>query len=148
MNNRYNHILLVEDNEGDILLIKEAFEEAGILHQLNVVNDGEQALNYLNKQTPFEATETPDIIVLDINLPKMNGHEVLHYIKNHITFKAIPVIILTTSSSSRDIDKAYRNYVNSYITKPVDNQDFTNVVNGIEEYWINLSKLPTKVHTK
>jgi CheY-like chemotaxis protein len=148
MNDRYIHILLVEDNEGDILLIKEAFEEVGMQHQLNVVNDGEQALDYLHRKKPFETIEIPDIIVLDINLPKMNGHEVLHYIKNHTIFKAIPVIILTTSSSSKDIDKAYQNYVNSYITKPVDIHDFTNVVNGIEDYWLNLTKLPTKVHSK
>lgn len=148
MDDKYIHILLVEDNEGDILLIKEAFEEAGMHHQLSVVNDGEQALDYLHKQPPFEATEMPDIIVLDINLPKMNGHEVLHYIKNQAAFKAIPVIILTTSSSSKDIDKAYQNYVNSYITKPVDIQDFVNIVNGIEDYWLNISKLPTKVHLK
>lgn len=141
-------ILLVEDNEGDIMLLKEAFEDASMEHELIIVNDGEQALNYLNKEFPFEKAETPDIIVLDINLPKMNGHEVLHYIKSHATFKSIPVTILTTSSSSKDIDEAYQNYVNSYITKPVEVEDFSNVVSSIEDYWLNLAKLPTKVHVK
>ncbi|MBK6264139.1 response regulator [Marivirga sp. S37H4] len=137
------HILLVEDNEGDILLIKEAFEEAKIVLKMSIVNDGQSAIDFLNQLPPYQKATPPDLILLDINLPRLNGHEVLCQIKSNEVFKSIPVIMLTTSSSPKDINTAYANHVNSYITKPVDINNFLNVVTGIENFWINIVNLPT-----
>lgn len=138
------HILLVEDNEGDILLTSEALEEGRILNKLSVVRDGKEAINFLEKNGNFAETTTPDLILLDVNLPKKNGHEVLKYIKQHKDLKRIPVIMLTTSSSQADIDISYQNYANCYITKPIEVDDFMKAVNQIEEFWVNLVKLPSK----
>lgn len=138
------HILLVEDNEGDILLTSEALEEGKILNKLSVVRDGKEAKNFLDKKEDFKEAQRPDLILLDVNLPKMNGHEVLKYIKQHKDLKTIPVIMLTTSSSQEDIESSYQNYANCYITKPIEVGDFMKAVNQIEEFWINLVKLPSK----
>lgn len=138
------HILLVEDNEGDIILTTEALEEGRILHKLSVVRDGREAVDFLNKDGAFVKALAPDLILLDVNLPKMNGHEVLRFIKQHDTLKKIPVIMLTTSSSQEDIDSSYQNYANCYITKPIEVGDFMKAVNQIEEFWVNLVKLPSK----
>lgn len=140
------HILLVEDNEGDILLIKEAFEEAKIIIDMTVVTDGQAALDFLYRKKPYENAENPDLVLLDINLPILNGHEVLKHIKNDETLKSTPIIMLTTSSSPKDIDSAYANHVNSYITKPINITDFLEVVSGIERFWINIVRLPTMKH--
>jgi CheY-like chemotaxis protein len=138
------HILLVEDNEGDILLTSEALEDGKILNKLSVVRDGKEAVNFLDKIGAFKEAQTPDLVLLDVNLPKMNGHEVLKYIKQHKHLKKIPVIMLTTSSSREDIDNSYQNYANCYITKPIEVGDFMKAVNQIEEFWVNLVKLPSK----
>ncbi|MBZ9728977.1 response regulator [Salegentibacter sp. JZCK2] len=138
------HILLVEDNEGDILLTSEAVEEGKILNKLSVVRDGKEAIDFLDKKGSFAEANTPDLVLLDVNLPKINGHEVLKYIKQHKDLKTIPVIMLTTSSSQEDIDSSYRNYANCYITKPIEVEDFMAAVNQIEEFWVNLVKLPSK----
>lgn len=138
------HILLVEDNEGDIILTTEALEEGRILNKLSVARDGREAVDFLNKEGAFKKALTPDLILLDVNLPKMNGHEVLKYIKNQETLKKIPVIMLTTSSSQEDIDSSYQNHANCYITKPIEVSDFMKAVNQIEEFWVNLVKLPSK----
>jgi len=138
------HILLVEDNEGDILLTKEALEDAKIHVKLSVVKDGKEAIDFINKQGKYTAAELPDLLLLDVNLPKKNGHEVLQYIKSNENLKHIPVIMLTTSSSEKDINLAYNNYVSCYITKPVDVNDFLGVVTTIENFWISIVKLPTK----
>lgn len=137
------HILLVEDNEGDILLIREAFEEAKIIIDMSVVTNGQAALDFLNKQDVYSEVETPDLVLLDVNLPILNGHEVLQHAKMDDNLKSIPIIMLTTSSSPKDIDSAYANHVNSYITKPVDVNDFLKVVSGIEKFWINIVTLPS-----
>jgi len=137
------HILLIEDNEGDILLTKEALENAKILVRLSVVKDGKQATDFLNKEMAYADTGTPDLILLDVNLPKKNGHEVLQFIKMNDSLKHIPVIMLTTSSSEKDINFSYNNYANCYITKPVDVNDFLGVVTTIENFWISIVKLPT-----
>ncbi len=137
------HILLVEDNEGDILLIKEAFEEAQIIIEMSVVTDGQAALDFLGKEPPYQDVDTPDLVLLDVNLPILNGHEVLQHAKSDKVLKSIPIIMLTTSSSPKDIDSAYANHVNSYITKPVNVNDFLKVVSGIEKFWINIVTLPT-----
>jgi CheY-like chemotaxis protein len=138
------NILLVEDNEGDILLTREAFEDAEIPVTMNVVRNGEQAIHFLNKREKFKEMPTPDMILLDINLPKLNGIEVLKYIKEHERYKKIPVVMLTTSSSKRDIQASYENYVNSYITKPLDVSDFMNAITTIEKFWLKTNQLPPK----
>lgn len=136
------HILLVEDNEGDIMLTTEALEEGKIANKISIVKDGKQAIDFLDKKGGYENVTLPDLVLLDINLPKKNGHEVLQYIKHSEGLKQIPVIMLTTSSSEKDILDSYRNYVNCYITKPVDVNDFINAVAKIEDFWINIVNLP------
>ena len=136
------HILLVEDNEGDIFLTIEALEERKIVNKVSIVNDGKEAISFLEKASGFEDTEQPDLILLVVNLPKKNGHEVLVHIKNSMKLKHIPVIMLTTSSSERDIEKSYENHANCFITKPIDADDFLRVVSSIENYWISIVSLP------
>jgi chemotaxis family two-component system response regulator Rcp1 len=136
------HILLVDDNEGDVLLTREALGEAKIVNRISVAYDGIQALNFLKKEPPFSEQESPDLILLDINLPRMDGTEVLTIIKNDPELKRIPVIMLTTSSSEKDIMTSYNNHANCYITKPVDLERFMDVVRTIEDFWISIVKLP------
>lgn len=138
------HILLVEDNEGDILLTTEAFEEAKILNTISICRDGQEAIEFLNKEGPYEEAGSPDLILLDVNLPKKNGHEVLQYIKSHKDLKLIPVIMLTTSMSEKDISRSYENHANCYITKPVEVDNFLNVIASIESFWIKIVQLPPK----
>lgn len=138
------HILLVEDNEGDILLTKEAFETGKILTKLTVVRDGKEAIDYLAKNGKYEESDTPDLLLLDINLPKKNGHEVLQFIKTDTDLKQIPVIMLTTSSSEIDINLSYKQHANCYITKPVEVDDFLDVISKIENFWISIVKHPSK----
>jgi CheY-like chemotaxis protein len=138
------HILLVDDNEGDILLTREALEEARIINKISIAYDGIQAIDLLKKSARVAST-MPDLILLDINLPKMNGTEVLSIIKNDPDLRRIPVIMLTTSSSEKDIFASYDNYANCYITKPVDLDRFMDVVRTIEDFWISIVKLP-KTH--
>jgi len=136
------HILLVEDNEGDILLTTEALEESKIINKITVLRDGEKAIGYLD--TLSYAGQFPDLVLLDVNLPKKSGHEVLLYIKNHADLKQIPVIMLTTSSADKDILAAYKNHVNCYITKPIDVDDFMKAIFKIEDFWINIVSIPTE----
>jgi CheY-like chemotaxis protein len=136
------HILLVEDNEGDIFLTTEALHESKITNRLSIVRDGWEAMQFLEKKGGYAHERTPDLILLDVNLPKMNGHEVLVAIKSNESVKHIPVIMLTTSSSEKDIFLSYKNFVNCYITKPIDAGDFIRVVASIENFWISIVKLP------
>ena len=138
------HILLVDDNEGDILLTREALDDARIINKISIAYDGIQAIDLLKKSARVAGT-MPDLILLDINLPKMNGTEVLSIIKNDPDLRRIPVIMLTTSSSEKDILASYNNYANCYITKPVDLDRFMDVVRTIEDFWISIVKLP-KTH--
>lgn len=135
-------ILLVEDNDGDIFLITEALGNAKIINKLNVVKDGKKALEYLEKKPPFASVILPDLILLDINLPKRNGLEVLQMIKENEALKTIPVIILTTSSSQKDVMASYANHANCFITKPVDAEQFLSVVATIENFWVTIVTLP------
>ncbi len=137
------NILLVEDNEGDILLTREALEDARILVTLSVIKDGKEAIDFLNREGVHKNAELPDLLLLDVNLPKKNGHEVLQHIKSSESLKHIPVIMLTTSSSEKDINLSYNNYVNCYITKPIEVNDFLSLVSTIENFWISIVKLPT-----
>ena len=137
-------ILLVEDNEGDIRLTIEAFKEAKIRNHIRVVRDGEEALAYLKKEAAYADAQTPDIILLDINLPKVDGKEVLYELKNDPILKSIPVIMLTTSSAESDVQESYSNHANSYVIKPVDLSKFMEVIRSIEEYWISIVKLPSR----
>lgn len=135
-------ILLVEDNEGDIVLTLEALKAAKVVNGVNVVKDGEAALQYLRKEGIYKNRETPDLILLDINLPKIDGLEVLKEIRNDVDFTGIPVVMLTTSDSERDIMQSYQHHANCYITKPVDFQKFMHVVHMIKDFWIDIVKLP------
>ncbi|WP_290795085.1 response regulator [Flavihumibacter sp. UBA7668] len=137
------HVLLVEDNEGDILLTMEALEEGKLVNKISIARDGKEAIDFLQKKEQFTAEHAPDLILLDVNLPKKNGHEVLQFIKNTNEFKHIPVIMLTTSSSYKDINVSYTNHANCYITKPVEVEEFFKVVVQIENFWVNVVKLPS-----
>lgn len=135
------HILLVEDNEGDILLTKEAFEESKVKTNISVARNGMEALDFLFRRGDFSHVQRPDLILLDINIPVFNGHEVLEKIKTDATLKKIPVIILTTSSNQKDIERAYQNHSNSYVKKPLDMEEFLKAIVKIEEFWLQLSTL-------
>ena len=136
------HILLVEDSEGDILLTKEALKEAKAKVRLSVARDGEEAIELLQRAVLYQAADLPDMIFLDINLPKMNGIEVLGQIKNHDILKLIPVVMLTTSSFEKDIIESYRQYANSYITKPAGIENFRRVITNIDGFWFFTATLP------
>ena len=137
-------ILLVEDNPGDIRLTKEVLKEGKIENKLNVVMDGEEAIFYLKKTGNYKDVITPDIILLDLNLPKKDGREVLAEIKTDPALMLIPVIVLTTSESEQDILNMYSHHANCYITKPVDFNQFINVIRSIEDFWLSIVKLPKK----
>jgi CheY-like chemotaxis protein len=136
-------ILLIEDNEGDIVLTLEALQDARIKNKVNVIKDGDAAIKYLEKVKDGNGV-VPDLILLDINLPKIDGKEVLAHIKSDSHLKKIPVVMLTTSSSETDISDAYSNHANCYITKPVDFNKFFDIIKAIEDFWIMIAKLPSK----
>ena len=136
------HILLVEDNEGDILLTLDAFEESKINTEISVARNGQEALDFLYNRNAFLKAKKPDLILLDINLPIYNGHEVLKQIKTDLNLKKIPVIMLTTSAFSNDIGQAYENNCNSYVKKPLDMDEFIEAILKIENFWLELCTLP------
>ncbi|OGD53025.1 response regulator [Candidatus Bathyarchaeota archaeon RBG_13_38_9] len=135
-------ILLVEDSAGDIRLTREAFKDGKVRNKLHVVRDGVEAMVFLHKEGKYSDVPRPDIILLDLNLPKKNGREVLTEIKKDPNLKRIPVVILTMSNSDKDILETYNNYVNCYITKPVDFTKFITIVQTIEDFWLSIVKLP------
>jgi len=135
-------ILLIEDNLGDIRLIKEAFKEGKIVNRISVVEDGEAAMAFLRREGPYAGAARPDLILLDLNLPKKDGREVLAEIKADEDLKRIPVVILTTSQAEEDILRTYDLHANCYVTKPVDLEQFLTVVRSIEDYWLAIVKLP------
>jgi len=137
------HLLLVEDNAGDILLTTEALEESNLISSIKVVEDGQTAIDYVLKKDSFKNVMSPDLILLDVNLPFRNGHEVLSELKRNKASKHIPVIMLSTSSSGKDIRKAYNNYANAYLTKPIDADDFLEIIRTIESFWLKRAKLPS-----
>jgi two-component system, chemotaxis family, response regulator Rcp1 len=136
------HVLLVEDSPGDIRLTQEALKDAKIHINLQVVRDGEQAMSFLMREGEFANAPRPDLILLDLNLPKKDGREVLKEIKESLTLKIIPVVILTTSASEADILRSYSLHANCYITKPVSLDGFLTVVKSIDNFWMSVVKLP------
>jgi chemotaxis family two-component system response regulator Rcp1 len=135
-------VLLVEDNPGDIRLTQEAFRENKMLNSLSVVKDGVEAMEFLRQEEQYIDALRPDLILLDLNLPKKDGREVLAEIKSDPSLKCIPVVILTTSDADEDILKSYELHANCYIKKPVDLEQFINVVRSIENFWVAVVKLP------
>lgn len=147
MNPRLNNpieILLVEDNPGDVRLIKEVFKDAKIYNAMQVAYDGETAMEILRRKGEYMDGSYPDLILLDLNLPKKDGREVLREIKEDENLKCIPVVILTTSNAEEDLIETYKMNANCYITKPVDLDQFINVVKSIENFWLSIVKLPTR----
>ncbi|HTE59878.1 MAG TPA: response regulator [Solirubrobacteraceae bacterium] len=137
-------ILLVEDNAGDVRLTREALREADLEVELTAVPDGEQALAFLRNEGEHAGAPRPDLILLDLNLPKKNGLEVLEEIKRDPALRTMPVIMLTTSSSARDVAACYDLGVNCYVVKPLDLDDFTGLVQAINGFWLEVARLPTR----
>ena len=135
-------ILLVEDNPGDVRLTKEALKISKVHNKLAVVTDGQMAIDYLRKKGAFADVKRPDMVFLDLNLPKKSGVEVLAEIKNDPELKLIPIIVLTTSKAEADIIRSYSLHANCYITKPVDITQFIIIVNALESFWFSIVKLP------
>ena len=135
-------ILLVEDNAADVRLTIEAFKDAKVRNVIHVAKDGVEAMSFLHREGKFASASHPDIILLDLNLPKKDGREVLTEIKSDENLKRIPVVILTTSKSEEDILRTYNGHANCYINKPVDLDQFINVVRTIESFWLTIVKLP------
>ncbi len=135
-------ILLVEDNEGDVILTKEAFADAKFRNNLHIARDGEEALDYLFKRAGFSDAVTPDIILLDLNLPKVHGKDVLSEIKADPNLKRIPVIVLTSSEADNDVLESYDLNANCYVVKPVDAVKFMDVIQQVESFWIDIVYLP------
>jgi chemotaxis family two-component system response regulator Rcp1 len=136
-------VLLVEDNPGDIRLTKEALREGRLLNNVSVVADGVEALLFLRRQGKYAQAPKPDLILLDLNLPKKDGREVLAEIKADPNLRRIPVVVLTTSAAEEDILRTYDLHANCYITKPVDLEQFLRVVKSIEDFWVSIVKLPS-----
>jgi len=135
-------ILMVEDNPGDVRLTREALKGGKVLNQLHVAEDGVAALDFLYRRPPYQDAPRPDLVLLDLNLPKMDGREVLARIKSDESLRLIPVVVLTTSQAEEDVLRAYRLNANCYVTKPVDLHQFNRIVQAIEEFWLTVVRLP------
>jgi two-component system, chemotaxis family, response regulator Rcp1 len=138
------HILLVEDNDGDAYLTMEAIKDGNLNVKQSRVKDGQEAIDFLQKTGSFSNSERPDLVLLDINLPKVDGLEVLSFIKNSDDFRLIPVVMLTTSSAESDIYKSYSGHANCYIVKPININKFMEVVKLVEDFWLNVVTLHAK----
>ncbi len=138
-------ILLIEDNPGDVRLTQEAFKEGRKNVNLDVVMDGVEAINYLYKKGKYQDKKSPDLILLDLNLPKMDGREVLEKVKNDDNLRRIPIIVLTTSDADQDILKSYNLHVNCYLNKPVDFDKFFDIIQKIEDFWLTTAILPSMI---
>jgi two-component system, chemotaxis family, response regulator Rcp1 len=136
------NVLLVEDNPGDIRLMREALRDGVVRKRLDSVEDGEEALAYLRRQEPYADKPTPDLIFLDLNLPKKDGREVLIEIKRDDHLRRIPVVILTTSEAERDVSRAYELHANCYIKKPTDLDEYMEVIRACENFWLHIVRLP------
>jgi CheY-like chemotaxis protein len=136
-------VLLVEDDPGDVLLIKEAFEFNKVHNNLHVVSDGEQALAYLRRQGEYSASLRPDLVLLDLNLPRKDGREVLAEAKQDEELRTIPIVVLTTSEAEEDVLKSYQLHANAYVTKPVDFERFVSIVRQIDDFFVSVVRLPS-----
>jgi CheY-like chemotaxis protein len=137
-------ILLVEDNPGDVLLTKEALQDGKVINAIHWAKDGDEALAFLTRQAPFNDAPHPDVIFLDLNLPRKSGHEVLSFVKSDQRLKRIPVVILTSSKAESDVLRSYEQYANCYITKPVDLEKFMSVIHAIDYFWLKVVRLPSE----
>lgn len=135
-------VLLVEDDPGDVLMTREAFEENKVANRLAVVNDGASAMQYLRKEGEYADAPTPDMVLLDLNLPRMDGREVLAAMKSDDQLRRIPVVVLTTSEAEEDVLRSYSLHANAYVTKPVDFQRFIDVVRQIDDFFVSVVRLP------
>lgn len=145
MRNKTIEILIVDDDEGDAFMAQEALGETKIANNIHIARDGLEAIDFMEKNGDYKKCPTPDLVLLDLNMPRMNGHEVLAWIRAHEKYKIIPVIILTTSSSDKDVLASYQKFANCFITKPVDLKHFNKVIKYIDEFWTNIARLPQKV---
>jgi chemotaxis family two-component system response regulator Rcp1 len=143
---RVIEILLVEDNPGDVRLTREALREGKVWNHLSTVGDGVAAMQFLRGENGYDDAPRPDLVLLDLNLPKKDGRQVLEEIKNDAELRSIPVVILTTSKAEEDIVRSYNLHANCYITKPVDLEQFMSVVGSIEDFWLCIVKLPPEYH--
>lgn len=141
-------ILLVEDNEGDILLTQEALFESNPDTELSIVRNGEAALDYIHQRDRFAEAWKPDLVILDINIPKKNGHEVLQELRSSEQTRALPVVILTTSTSQKDVNRAYSTGANCYVVKDFVYEDLNDVVEQVEKFWNKVATLPTRNNDK
>jgi two-component system, chemotaxis family, response regulator Rcp1 len=135
-------ILLVEDNPGDVLLTQEAFREGRFKYHLSTVVDGEQALAFLRRQAPYERAPRPDVVLLDLNLPRKDGRELLAEVKEDRNLRHIPVIVLTTSEAEQDVLSAYNLHANCYLTKPIEVNEFIRKIRSLEDFWMSVVRLP------
>ncbi len=135
-------VLLIEDDPGDELITREAFEHNKLSNTLHVVHDGEEGLDYLYRRGPFADAPRPDLILLDLNLPKYDGRQLLEIIKSDDDLRTIPVVVLTTSSAEEDILRSYKLHANAYVTKPVDLDQFMSAVRQIDEFFVQVVRLP------
>ncbi len=136
-------ILLVEDDPGDVLMTTEALADSKIANRLHVVNNGEEALAFLRQEGQYEGSPRPDLVLLDLNLPRMDGREVLEIVKNDPALRRIPIVVLTTSDAEEDVVRSYDLHANAYVTKPVDFEQFVSVVRQIDDFYITVVKLPS-----
>jgi len=144
MTSKTIEILLIEDNPGDARLTLEVFKEGRMLNNFTVISDGVEALAYLRRQGPHAKAVQPDLVLLDLNLPRKDGREVLAEIKADQRLKSIPVVVLTTSAAKEDVERAYGAHANCYVTKPVNLDDFLHVVQSLESFWLSLVTLPNQ----
>ena len=144
MDDKAIDLLLVEDNPGDVRLAREALKESKVKNRLFVVEDGVEAMSFLRQEGKYAGAPRPDLIILDLNLPRKSGREVLAELKNDEELKRIPVVILTVSRDEEDIIRAYNHHANCYITKPLDFGKFMEITRAIEEFWLTIVKLPPK----
>ena len=143
-NGQMFEILLVEDNPGDVLLTQEAFREGRLSHRLSVVEDGDEALRFLRGEGPYAGAPVPDLILLDLNLPRNDGRELLGEIKQDVRLRHIPVIILTTSDAEQDVWRAYKLHANCYLTKPIRMDEFFHKIRSVEDFWLTIVRLPAR----
>jgi len=135
-------LLLVEDDPGDVLMTREALSEAKVVHRLHVADNGEAAMAFLRQEAPYEDAPRPDLIFLDLNLPRVDGREVLTFVKNDPSLRRIPLVILTTSNADTDIAHSYDNHANAFVTKPVDFTSFLQAVRQVDDFFLTVARLP------